>query len=117
MLTRETCDVCKGAFGYRWTDHEKPTEVRMCAAEYDVLEVSVDGAHAGYGYQPDTDGALIVRHPRGHREQVTGLTYLGAKRLTLESWVEAGNGAFVGPLLDAAVRAWLALPLEERCPS
>lgn len=117
MLTRETCDVCKGTFGFRWVDHEKPTEVRMCAAELDVLEVSVNGEHAGYGYQPDTDMALIVRHPRGYRDRVTGLTYLGAKGLTLESWAASGNGAIVGLLLDAAVRAWLVLPLDERCPS
>lgn len=117
MLTRETCLVCGGAFGYRWTDHEMPTVVRMCASEYNVLELSVEEEHSGHGYQLPDEPNLILRHKRGFRGLVTGLTHLSAKGLTLEAWTSTGGSARVGSAINGAMRAWLALPLAERCPS
>ena len=121
MLTRETCPVCNSAFGFVWVDNEKDAHVRMCSSRPSasanlVLEVNLEGHRAGYGH-PSDDDALIVRYLGPDSTHVTGLTYLGARGLTLAAWTDARHGEAVGPTIDAAVRAWLALPLEERCSS
>lgn len=117
MLTRETCTICGSGVGYRWVEAESGAYAIFCT-QNGVLEVDTHPRPPQLHYGREIAGTgVVVDYVANDPTDVTGLTAVQASWLTLARWEHSALGQQVGPFLDGAMRAWLALPLDERCPS